>query len=220
MPKKLISETNTEKAEGQIKEAFGLLTGREYFPPEAQTVYEYGQWWVVHPPTSRAWSVVDAVPGVHHTGIAFEELEEGEELNGMTLGDILDIFKRRKPTGEEFRRAHERARSIRERERTKRIEAKGFLEEQIAKGNQRPFASNRFDTDVESVMSLVNSMYRAGAKKVDVYNVYREPDGNDHADTLMIDFPSVAQARFAMNLARSHADEAIVKGKTLRLWWD
>lgn len=214
MAKKLISETNTQKAEGQIKEAFGLMTGREFFPPGAQTVYEHGQWWVVHPPTGRAWSVMDAEPGVHHTGLDFQELES-EQLSG-----ILDIFKKKHPTGEQFRKAYEKAKALREKEKTKRIEARRFLEEQIARGNRRPFASNRFEDDVESVLGLVNSMYRAGARRVDVLGVIREPDGKDHADTLMVDFPSASQARFAMNLARTHADEAVVEGRTLRLWWD
>jgi hypothetical protein len=210
MPK-LISETNTAKAEGQIKKAFGLKTGYEYFPPNTDLFFEQGQWWVVHTPSGRTWSVVDAVPGIN--GIDFEEIDRGME-------GILDIFKRRKhPTGEEFRRAYEKAKSLREQEKKKRIEARRFLEEQIARGNRRPFATKRFRDDVESVLSLVNSLYRSGARRVDVLGVIREPDGKDHADTLMVDFPSSSQARFAMNLARTQADEASVEGKTLRLWW-
>lgn len=216
MARKLLSETNHPKVEGQIKNAFGMMTERDYFPPQAQTVYEHGQWWVVHPPTGRVWSVVDAYPGVHHTGLDFDELEAGsEELSG-----ILDFFRRRHPTGEEFRRAYERAKALREKEKTKRIEARKFLDEQIARGNRKPLASRRFEGDVESVLSLVNSLYRAGARRVDVYGVIREPDGNDHADTLMVDFPSASQARFAMNLARTRADEASVTGRTLMLRWD
>jgi hypothetical protein len=216
MAKKPISETNTGKAEGQIKAAFGMMTGREYFPPQAETVYEHGQWWVVHPPTARVWSVVDTTPGIHHTGLDFDELESSSE----DLSGILDIFRRRHPTGEQFRKAYEKAKALREKEKTKRIEARRFVEEQISRGNRKPLASRRFEGDVESVLSLINSLYRAGARRVDVYGVIREPDGNDHADTLLVDFPSSSQARFAMNLARTRVDEANVKGRTLMLRWD
>lgn len=214
MAKKLLSETNTPKVEGLIKGAFGAMTGQGYFPPQAETVYEQEQWWVVHPPTGRIWSVVDASPGVGHTGLDFEEVSEGEELSG-----ILDFFRRRHPTGAEFRKAYEKAKSLREKEKTKRIEARRFLDEQLARGNRKPLAAQRFEGDVESVRSLVDSLYRAGARRVDVYGVIREPDGNDHADTLMVDFPSSSQARFAMNLARTRADEASVTGRTLMLRW-
>ena len=213
MPK-LISETNTPKAEKQIRDAFGMLTNRGYFPPKAETHYEHGQWWIFHPPTGRAWSVSDAWPGVHHSGIDFEELEEGEELS-----NILDIFKKKRPSPEEEKRRREEIR-FRERDIKKRIEARGFIKEQIAKGNRASFAVNRFEDDVGMVTSLINSLYKLGAKRVDVYGVYREPDGKDHADTLYIDFPTSAQARAAGHLARSWADEASIEGKTLRLWWD
>jgi len=214
MPK-LISETNTEKVKGKIKEAFGMMTGRDFFPPEAETIYEHGQWWVVHAPTGRAWAVMDANPGIHHTGLDFTELREESALSG-----ILDIFRRRHPTGAQYRKAYEKAQKLREQEKAKRINARRFLEEQIARGNRRPFATSRFEDDVESVLSLVNSLHRAGARRVDVLGVIREPDGNDHADMLVVDFPSSAQARYAMNLARTHADEASVEGRTLRLRWE
>jgi hypothetical protein len=210
---KLISETNTKKVEEKIRNAFSLKTTYGYFPPDTDLFFEHGQWWITHLPTGRTWSVVDAEPGVGHTGLDFEEVSEGTE-------GILDIFRRRHPTGEEFRKAYEKAKALREKEKTKRIEARRFVEEQIARGNRKPLASGRFEGDVESVLSLINSLYRAGARRVDVYGVIREPDGNDHADTLMVDFPSSSQARFAMNLARTRVDEASVKGRTLMLRWD
>jgi hypothetical protein len=71
----LISETNTPIADRKIQRAFAAFKGRPSFPSDDyNTWYEHGQWWVVSRWGDETWSVVDAVPGVDHTGIDFEEV--------------------------------------------------------------------------------------------------------------------------------------------------
>jgi len=79
MQGKLISETNTRSAEKKIRRAFSAYLGRRTFPRHCDTWFEHGQWWVIHNPTGRTWSVVDAEPGVDYSGIDFELVSEGDE---------------------------------------------------------------------------------------------------------------------------------------------
>lgn len=72
---KLISSTNTRKAERIIRGAAAVRFGR------GRTVlfYEHGQWFATirqrgHMLTDEVYSVVDSIPGVDHRGIDFEAL--------------------------------------------------------------------------------------------------------------------------------------------------
>jgi hypothetical protein len=81
MPRRstLISGTNTQAVENKIRRVFATRLRKRRLPPEFATWFEHNQWWLIHNPTGRTWSVVDAEPGVAHSGIDFELIAEGEE---------------------------------------------------------------------------------------------------------------------------------------------
>ena len=70
----LKSETETPEMQERIAAAF-----RAAFPARKRYAvdFEHGQWWVTDLTSGRAWSVVDAVPGVD--GFDFEEIAAGDE---------------------------------------------------------------------------------------------------------------------------------------------
>ena len=73
MARRLISTSNTRAAEKKIRGAAAIRFGRGKMTPN----FEHGQWFVSGYDYDGMWvhySVVDARPGVGHTGIDFEEL--------------------------------------------------------------------------------------------------------------------------------------------------
>ena len=103
--------------------------------------------------------------------------------------------------------------------------------------NPSPFASNFFG-DKKTILSFVNSLYKAGAVSVQIGNLYDEiwrikAEGGPYADELLITFPKVLSKRINILalIMKHHPDEVCdsnrssenvdwTKVKTVSLWWD
>jgi hypothetical protein len=103
--------------------------------------------------------------------------------------------------------------------------------------NRSPFASNFFG-DKKSILKFVTDLYAAGAKSVEIGNIYDEDwrikqEGGAYADELLITFPKalVKKINILGLIMKNHPDEfydvnknsdGVIWSKitTVGLWWD
>jgi hypothetical protein len=86
------------------------------------------------------------------------------------------------------------------------------------------FAGNRFDRD--SAIEFVNELYKWGAIKIEVVDIYDEDDYRNHyADTFMIYLPEDKAKRLDIMsvVCQFHPDEIDDdwnSNEPIRVWWD
>ena len=103
--------------------------------------------------------------------------------------------------------------------------------------NISPLASNFFG-DKKSALNFVKALYKAGAKSVQIGNLYDEDwrikkEGDAYADALLITFPKnlVKRINILGAIMKCHPDEIMDTNKasnavdwatvtTVSLWWD
>ncbi len=87
----LQSTVNDQETEERIFNAFlasNHATDDEKF---YESFYEHDQWWILHKPSGRTWSVVDAEGGSSIDGFDFELITEGEEEHATSEDDDADL---------------------------------------------------------------------------------------------------------------------------------
>lgn len=89
--------------------------------------------------------------------------------------------------------------------------------------NLHCFASNRFGHK-EKALDFVKQLYRTGAVRVEVTQIYDEAwriaeEGGPYADTLLVHLPS-DELLAPLTILCLDADEFFVRGNIARLWWD
>lgn len=141
------------------------------------------------------------------------------DLKVLSLG-LLRFFKPRRHSGASARPARAAAPKPSGSARLP-TEARAWLR---GNGNPYPFASNRFKSR-DAALAMVESLYRAGASRVRVDGVMKEPErirseGGPYATMLLVDCSGTKCAAVQRALKRHQPDRITQRDTGFRVWWD